>query len=140
MPPRWELCKDGKLSKVRAALARGGDVNDKDSNNGITALMYAVSRSHNSIVELLLDQPSVKVNEKDKWGRTALHWAADRNNPEVARLLLLHPGFNSANTSDYDGETALMYAVSDRNKEVLVELVGHDSVSLDIPDGAFDER
>ena len=115
-------------------------MNDKDSNNGITALMYAVSRSHNLIVKLLLDQPSVKVNEKDKWGRTALHWAADRNNPEVARLLLLHPGFNSANATDNDGETALEYAVSDRNEEVLVELVRHDSVSLDIQNGYFDER
>ena len=66
MAPLWELCADGKLDEVRSALARGEDVNDKDSN-GNTALMLsvsgklgeAVSESHNSIVKLLLDQPGV---------------------------------------------------------------------------------
>ena len=141
MPPLtlWELCKDGKLVEVRAALARGADVNNKDCD-GTTALMWAVMKSHNLIVKLLFDQPRVKVNEKDNWGRTALHYAAYGNNPEGARLLLLHPGFNSANATNNSGSTALMLAVSWRKKEVLVELVRHDSVSLDIPDGYFDER
>ena len=140
MPALWELCKAGNIGEVRAALARGADVNDKDSK-GTTALMCAVWNSHNSIVKLLLDQPSVKVNEKDNFGRTALHCAARYNNPEAARLLLLHPDFNSANATDnLYGDTALMKAVRWRKKEVLVELVSHDSVSLEIPDGAFDWR
>ena len=62
-------------------LSRGGDVNDKNSY-GITALMYAVSKSHNSIVRLLLEQPAVKVNEKsNNVGATALLNAAFSNNP-----------------------------------------------------------
>ena len=140
MPALWKLCYDGKLVEVRAALARGGNVNDKDSN-GTTALMWAVIRSHNSIVKLLLDQPRVKVNEKNNYGETALHYAAYKNNPEGARLILLHPGFNSANaTNNNNGKTALMEAVGWCKKEVLVELVKHDSISLDIPDGEFDGR
>ena len=59
MAPMWELCLDGKLDEVRSALARGEDVNDKDSINGYTALMFAVCERHNSIVKLLLDQPAV---------------------------------------------------------------------------------
>ena len=55
-------------------------------------------------------------------------------------MLLLHPGFNLPNSTDNLGETALMVAVSDRNKEVLLELVKHESVSLDLREGAFDER
>ena len=209
MPTLRKLCRDGKLVKVRAALARGVHVNGKGSF-GKTALMQAVSHGHNSIVKLLLDQPGVKVNEEniyvntalhyaawsnnpegarllllhpdfnlanatnkngftalhcaannnnpevvrllllhpgfnsanatDDNGYTALHYAAMNNNPEVARLLLLHSGFNSANATDNDGLTALMYAVKNRKKEVLVELVRHDSISLEIPDGEFDER
>ena len=179
MPALWELCKDGKLAEVKAALAGGwggfgkADVNNKDSS-GQTALMCAVRKSHNSIVKLLLDHPGVKVNEKNKWGSTALHYAAYFNNPEgasllllhpsisatattdvgqtalhyaaignnpaVARLLLLHPSFNSANATTNGGETPLMVAVRNCKKEVLVELVKHDSVSLDIPDGYFDGR
>ena len=137
MPPLYELCRKGKLDEVRAELARGGDVNDKEST-GTTALMFAVWRGHNSIVKLLLEQPAVKTNEKNKWGSTALHYAAYNNNAEGARMLLLHPGFNSANLTDNFGETALMVAVSRGNKEVLLELVKHESVSLDLSEGAFD--
>ena len=52
MPALWELCKDGKLVEVRAALTRGADVNNKDCD-GTTALMWAVMKSHNLIVKLL---------------------------------------------------------------------------------------
>ena len=138
MPAIYELCRDGKLDEVRAALERGGDVNDKGPG-GQTALMWAVGKGHNSIVRLLLEQPAVKVNEKRIDGWTALHWAAKYNNPEGARMLLLHPGFNSPNSISF-GETALMVAVRDRKKEVLLELVKHESVSLNLSEGAFDAR
>ena len=128
----WDLCWAGKLDEVRSALARGEDVNDKDPF-GITALMCAVIWSHNSIVKLLLDQPGVKINEKDNGlGHTALHCAADGNNPKVARMLLLHPTMDSANAKDNNGETAVMIAVRKGRKEVLGELVAHESVGLDI--------
>ena len=141
MPPLYELCRKGKLDEVRAELARGGDVNDKDSN-GTTALMWAVWKGHNSIAKLLLEQPAVKVNEKSIDGATALHCAVAvaGNNPEGARMLLLHPGFNSPNSTNNFGNTALMLAVSERKKEVLLELVKHESVSLDLSEGAFDAR
>ena len=81
----------------------------------------------------------MKVNEKDNNGSTALHCAAGWNNPEGARMLLLHPGFNSPNSTRY-GETPLMLAVIHRKKEVLLELVKHESVNLELSEGAFDER
>ena len=139
MPALRELCYNGKLDEVRAELARGGDVNDMDFA-GITALQYAVIRGHNSIVKLLLEQPTVNTNDKDTIGRTALHDAAFHNNAEGARMLLLHPGFNSANSTNNAGNTALMAAVSRGNKEFLLELVKHESVSLDLREGALDER
>ena len=139
MPALWKLCQDGKLDEVRSELERGGDVNNKNSL-GETALLWAVCNGHNSIVKLLLEQPAVKVNEKNIAGLTALHFAAGGNNPEGARMLLLHPGFNSPNSTADNGDTALMWAVSERKKEVLLELVKHESVSLDLREGAFDER
>ena len=131
MPRLYQLCKDGELAEVRAALARGEDVNSK-SSSGYTALMGAVWNKHNSIVKLLLDQPAVDVNVKDKWGQTALHDAASANNAEGARMLLLHKDFNSANVTDNWGSTALMCAVKNRKEEVLRELVKHQCVSLDV--------
>jgi len=131
MPRVWELCRDGKLAEVRSALARGDDVNSKNSY-GITALMHAVENKQNSIVKLLLDQPAVDVNLKDNvFSRTALHWAASGNNVAGARMLLLHKDI-SVNVTDNDGNTALMIAVIYRKEEVLRELVEHQCVSLDV--------
>ena len=87
-----------------------------------------------------MDQPRVKTNRRNNGGQTALHFAASGNNAEGARMLLLHPGFNSANSISNNGQTALMRAVSNHNKEVLVELVKHESVSLDLREGALDGR
>ena len=101
MDALWQLCYYVRIDEVRAVLARGGDVNDKDSKFGATALMWAVLRRHNPISKLL------------------------------------HPGLNSANSTNNNGETALMVAVSERKKEVLLELVQHESVSLDLSEGDF---
>ena len=131
MAPLWELCLKGRLDEVQSALARGKDVNDKDST-GATALMCAVRGSRNSIVKLLLEQPGVKINEKITWRWTALHYAVLYNNPKVARMLLLHPTMDSANAKTNNGDTAVMLAVKLGRKEVLMELVAHRSVSLDI--------
>ena len=131
MAPLWELCQERKLDEVQSALARGEDVNDKNLA-GTTALIFAVRWSHNPIVKLLLDQPGVKTNEKDNHGQTVLHYAALANNREGARMLLLHPTMDSANSKNKYGETAVMIAVNYGKKEVLSELVSHESVSLDI--------
>ena len=140
MPPLWKLCENGKLDKVRAELARGGDVNDKYSANGWTALMHAVRNGHNPIVKLLLDHPAVQTNEKTNSGWTALHFSAWKNNAEGARMLLLHPGFNSPNSTNNCGETALMWAVINYKKKFLHELVKHECVILDLREEAFGER
>ena len=58
--------------------------------------------------------------------------AAWKNNPEVARMLLLHPTMDSANAKDNGGDTAVMWAVGEGLTEILSELVAHRSVSLDI--------
>jgi len=120
-------------------LARGENVNEKNSI-GDTALMHAVCFKHNFIVKLLLDQPAVDVNVKDKWGQTALHRAAYVNNAEGARMLLLHKDFNSANVTNNDGNTALMIAVIYKKEEVLRELVNHQCVSLDVGGPEKDQR
>ena len=69
-----------------------------------------------------------------------MHWAVFGNNAEGARMLLLHPSFNSANSTNICGDTGLMLAVRQGNKEVLLELVKHESVSLDLSEGALDGR
>ena len=57
----WELCEEGELTEVRAALARGEDVNSKSEDND-TGLMLAIVNGNNSIVRLLLEQPTLDLN------------------------------------------------------------------------------
>ena len=55
-------------------------------------------------------------------------------------MLLLHPTMDSANAKDNYGDTAVMAAVINGHKEVLMELVAHRSVSLDIENVGEIER
>ena len=51
--PIWVSCLLGDLEGVRSALANGQNVNDR-SPGGVPGLMYACSRGHNEILELML--------------------------------------------------------------------------------------
>ena len=138
MAPLWELCYDGKLAGVRAALARGEDINFKDisKKNGsdITGLMCAVILNHNSIVRLLLEQPTLDLNCSDGVGRTALHRAVRCGNVEAVRMLLADARLNIANHKDSDGNTPVMAAMAWHSLNALRELVAHPSIDLDTKD------
>ena len=56
----FELCRDGNLEGVKAALQSCADVNTK-YEYGWTGLMGAVIYSHNLVVDLLLDTPNIDV-------------------------------------------------------------------------------
>ena len=73
MAPVWELCEGGELAELRLALVRGEDVNSiKDEEYKQTGLMLAVLEENNSIVRLLLEQPTLDLNCTDHLGFTAL--------------------------------------------------------------------
>ena len=133
-PVVWILCKDGNLGEVRGSLSRGQDVNSKDDNNR-TGLMWAVMHRHNSIVRLLLEQPTVDLNAVNNGGRTALHHAAEFVNAEAVQLLLADPRLNSANQKDNVGETPVSLAVKRSNENEFRQLASHPSVDLDTRDG-----
>ena len=132
MAPLWEMCKHGNLAEVRAALARGEDVNSKDGDN-MTGLMWAVVMEGNSIVRLLLEQPTLDLNATDHMERSALHYAAWNGNVEGVRLLLTDPRLNISNADKKDkfGKTPVMVAMQWNRNNVLQELVAHPMIELD---------
>ena len=123
----------GKLAKVREAIDRGGDVNEKNFT-GSTGLMYAMQYKHNSIVKLLLEQPMLDLNLTDSWGETALHIAVFNDNVEGMKLLLADPRLNTHNHKDEYGWTPAMSAINHKQVNALRELVAHPSVDLDTKD------
>ena len=131
----WHLCRVGNLDKVRRALARGEDVNSKDEFDR-TGLVLAVLHKRNSVVRLLLEQPTVDLNCTNQNGTTALHYAVDDDNVEGVRMLLADPRLNTVNHKDKWGRTPGMAAMKWKSVNALRELVNHPSVDLDTRDGS----
>ena len=115
---------------VRAAIGLGKDVNDRSFRDK-TGLMWALSKKHNSIVKLLLEQHTLDLNHTDGQDRSALHFAAMYDNVEGARLLLADPRLNTHNHKDDNGWTPVMTAMIMKNMNTMRELVAHPSVDLD---------
>lgn len=64
-----------------------------------------------------LIEDCVGVNDKDQYGQTLLHIAADRDRVPLAKILLEHGA--KRNILDRDGKTAAAYAQSDEMKALL---------------------
>ena len=105
-----ECARAGTAEGVKALAAKGADVNAKESTHGQTALMWAASQSHPSVVEVLLEVGAdfrarsreytqyVKnadrtanrepVTTVQRGGSTPLHFAVRSGDLESVRLLL----------------------------------------------------
>ena len=75
---------------MREALASGEDVNSRDGEK-TTALMWAVTEGHESIVRLLIEQPAIDLNCADALGNTALMYAVKAERMSILRLWLQQP-------------------------------------------------
>ena len=130
MAPCWQLCAAGDLEGVRAAIARGEDVNGGDDQN-VTGLMWAVCRGHYFVVEVLLQQPSLDMNSINGHGTTAVFYACLNNKVIGLRMLLGDPRLTSVNTRDPEGRTALMIAVLNDRVGCVRELVRVEGLDLE---------
>eukprot|EP00927_Polykrikos_kofoidii_P056213 TRINITY_DN50378_c0_g1_i1.p1 TRINITY_DN50378_c0_g1~~TRINITY_DN50378_c0_g1_i1.p1 ORF type:complete len:233 (+),score=42.67 TRINITY_DN50378_c0_g1_i1:39-701(+) len=81
----------GDADVVRALLESSdehsrADVNARDSRSA-PALHCAIKAGNKSVITVLLDQPSLMINARDRYGRTALDAAHHRGDEEVALIL-----------------------------------------------------
>ena len=83
----WSAAAAGNIRVVKQNLAKGVDINAKDSIFGSTALSSAALFGHTKIIALLLEA-GAEVNAKNRDGGTALHNAAFLGQYEAAKLLL----------------------------------------------------
>ena len=128
-----DLCKEGDLEGVKAALQSGADVNTEDEFGEI-GLMGAVIYNHNSVVALLLNTPNIDVNQMvGGFGWSALHWAVQEKNNEAVKLLLNVPNID-VNIVDYSGDSAVHHAVSGNNIEALKLLLNVPNIDVNIVD------
>ena len=79
--------RSGDLDRVRALVAKGVPVNERDSLGG-TALHDAAWAGDLRMVQLLLDQKADPNLKHLEGGSTPLHYAIITNHPDVVDLLL----------------------------------------------------
>ena len=137
--------KKGDIEQVKKLLAKGADANAKDKGDlwisiiqylceaiigecflyypkGWPALMLAVGKGHNEIIQLLIDN-GVNVNVKeDMLGVTTLIWALILKNKKAVQLLLDAKKID-VNAQDSLGETALMKAITNGDLETVKSLI-----------------
>ena len=128
MAPLWRLCVHGKVTEVKAAIAKGVDVNGRRGGNE-TALMTTAgqvmcechSGCQEVILKLLLEQPGIQVNLADMEGCTALHYAASEGSRNAVALLIADKRVD-VNCKDSSQMSPLMMA-ADSNFIGIVKLL-----------------
>lgn len=101
---------------TRFLLNNGADINQKDSNERMGCLPIHSVESV-AMLELLI-QKKLEVDTRCDNGRTLLHFAARDNYVDLVRYILDNKLID-IDIKDSNGETALDYAKSADNKEIL---------------------
>lgn len=102
-------------------LGAGNDVNAADES-GTTALQNAAHQMNKEVIEILVNNPNIRVNEQGMFGYAAIHWACINADAEILVLLLNHPNIN-LNLVDDNGNTALHLAAARGYAAVASELL-----------------
>eukprot|EP00003_Mantamonas_plastica_P017700 TRINITY_DN29234_c0_g1_i1.p1 TRINITY_DN29234_c0_g1~~TRINITY_DN29234_c0_g1_i1.p1 ORF type:complete len:661 (-),score=63.76 TRINITY_DN29234_c0_g1_i1:15-1997(-) len=93
---------------IELLLHAGADTSKVD-NHGRTDLHHCVMAGSVEIVELVLSSSLDRFNHTDEFGWTPLHYAAERNDPDIIRLLVLHGC--DVHVHDTEGRSPLQIAV-----------------------------
>lgn len=102
-----ELCAQGKMERVEAALASDPDLVHASDKDGMTCLHWASDRGHADIVRALIAL-NCDVNQQDDCGNTALHIAVMADQKDIVRLLLDAKADTSIVNTDGDSASYLI--------------------------------
>ena len=110
----------GDLSRVKALLNSGTDVNVKNERGG-TALLRASFYGYLEIVQILLSD-GAEINAKTNDGKTALMYASLNGHLDVVQVLLAKGAVVNVKETE-DGETALMVSSQNGHLEIVKALL-----------------
>ncbi|RYP12344.1 hypothetical protein DL765_007390 [Monosporascus sp. GIB2] len=115
------------------------DVDVKDSTYGRSSISWASGEGYGAVVQRLLRGGTVRrllgagarINSKDKFGRTPLHWASENGHDTVVKLLL-ESGADT-NVEDDMGRTPLHWA-SENGHDTVVKLLLESGADTNVKD------
>jgi len=109
--------KQGKKEIVDLLLAKGADVNGRDSKFGGTPLIWAALNGKTEIVGLLLEKGADLKGREKYNGLSAIHSAAVKGNDETVRFLLDKGA--PVDARDNEARTPLMWAANSGKVETV---------------------
>jgi uncharacterized protein len=119
-PPLLACAHRGAVPAVQMLVARGADVNAKDSWRGQTALMWAAAENHAELIKVLL-AGGAAVDARSKGNFTALMFAVRQDAREAVRLLVAAGA--DVNLTGPNGQDVLRLAITNRHYTLAVTLV-----------------
>lgn len=128
--PIHEAAKGGNVEAVEQQLRHGTNVNIQDEL-GNTALHYAVTEAQLAVVNVLLGQPKLDINLRNKRDETPLHLAGSEGRPKIAALLIENGA--EINARDGGNMTALCLASSEGRPETVQVLLIRAPISMVFP-------
>ena len=118
--PLMYSARAGKTNAVKKLLQINSthQINTRDNGRGLTALIQAVKRGHDEIVDLLL-KAGADPNLSDFKGRSPLMYSAMKGKPSVVkRLLQIESVRKNINSQDKNGNTAFLLAEEEGYTEI----------------------
>lgn len=114
----FEYCTNGNALKMKALLPTS-DVNEVNPAHGLTVLHIACQLGRADLVELLLKDPRLDPNIRERSEfQSALHIASKWNHPSIVRLLLLDPRVDKK-ILDEEGRTPYVLAFKNGCQEII---------------------
>jgi hypothetical protein len=81
-----EAARNGDMKRLKALIAEGGDVNAQSDHWGGTPMHLAAASGRRPVIEFLISK-GANVNAQNRYGRTPLDDAVDREQQDIAELL-----------------------------------------------------
>ncbi|KID95046.1 ankyrin repeat protein, partial [Metarhizium majus ARSEF 297] len=121
--PLMTACRGGNLDMVRLLVEAGADANNRFSRDGSTPVVLSAGVAHDEAVVLLMAHGGDPAR-RNRYGETALHLAARKDNLRLVRILLAS-GRVDVNAASVTRSTPLFEAIQVGNVQMVEVLLAY---------------